>query len=162
MSKKDTTPDTQWGRPPRNGGFIRFITDKRDRALLVMYGNGPFTVEKVTPGKCDPLAPSSNCVTASLTLQQMARLRDSLTDFLAQAEVEAQRKKGTAFLLEALPDCRSGINIRVIKTIREHTGLGLKEAVNLVRGIPSVVDTGDPATAAALFKALEELGAKVQ
>lgn len=51
--------------------------------------------------------------------------------------------------------------IKVIKVVRELTGLGLKEAKDLVEGAPKEVKTGiskDEAAAAA--KKLEEVGAK--
>jgi large subunit ribosomal protein L7/L12 len=52
--------------------------------------------------------------------------------------------------------------IKVIKVIRELTGLGLKEAKELVDGAPSVVKEGvDKGEAEAVQKALEEVGAKV-
>jgi len=52
--------------------------------------------------------------------------------------------------------------VNVIKVIREVTGLGLKEAKDLVEGVPSVVKEGIPkADADAIKKKLEEAGAKV-
>ena len=51
--------------------------------------------------------------------------------------------------------------VGVIKVIREITGLGLKEAKDLVEGAPSVVKEGIPkADADAIKKKLEEAGAK--
>ena len=53
--------------------------------------------------------------------------------------------------------------INVIKAVREATGLGLKEAKDLVDGAPKVVKEGIPkAEAEALKKKLEEAGAKVE
>lgn len=53
--------------------------------------------------------------------------------------------------------------INVIKAVREATGLGLKEAKDLVDGAPKVVKEGMPkADAEALKKKLEEAGAKVE
>ena len=50
--------------------------------------------------------------------------------------------------------------VGVIKVIREITGLGLKEAKDLVEGVPSTVKEGIPkADAAAIKKKLEEAGA---
>ena len=50
-----------------------------------------------------------------------------------------------------------------IKVIREITGLGLKEAKDLVEGVPSVVKDGVPkADADGIKKKLEEAGAKVE
>ena len=51
--------------------------------------------------------------------------------------------------------------VGVIKVIREITGLGLKEAKDLVEGAPSVVKEGIPkADADAIMKKLEDAGAK--
>ena len=51
--------------------------------------------------------------------------------------------------------------VGVIKVIREITGLGLKEAKDLVEGAPSLVKEGIPkADAEAIKKKLEEAGAK--
>jgi large subunit ribosomal protein L7/L12 len=50
--------------------------------------------------------------------------------------------------------------VGVIKVIREITGLGLKEAKDLVEGVPSSVKEGvSKADAAAIKKKLEEAGA---
>lgn len=52
--------------------------------------------------------------------------------------------------------------VNVIKVIREVTGLGLKEAKDLVEGVPSVVKEGvSKADADGIKKKLEEAGAKV-
>jgi len=51
--------------------------------------------------------------------------------------------------------------VGVIKVIREITGLGLKEAKDLVEGAPSTVKEGIPkADADAIKKKLEDAGAK--
>ncbi len=53
--------------------------------------------------------------------------------------------------------------IQVIKVVRELTGLGLKEAKDLVDGAPKPVKEGMPKDEAAKIKAkLEEQGAKVE
>jgi len=53
--------------------------------------------------------------------------------------------------------------INVIKVVRAATGLGLKEAKDLVDGAPKPVKTGAPkAEAEDLKKQLEEAGAKVE
>lgn len=53
--------------------------------------------------------------------------------------------------------------IEVIKVVREITGLGLKEAKDLVEGAPKPLKTGvAKADADALKKKLEEVGAKVE
>lgn len=53
--------------------------------------------------------------------------------------------------------------VNVIKVIRAITGLGLKEAKDMVEGVPSVVKEGIPkADADKIKKDLEEAGAKVE
>lgn len=53
--------------------------------------------------------------------------------------------------------------INVIKTVREFTGLGLKEAKDLVEGAPKAVKTGVSKEESAKVKdALEKAGAKVE
>ena len=56
-----------------------------------------------------------------------------------------------------------GNKVSVIKAVREITGLGLKEAKDLVDGAPKVVKEALPkADAEAAKKKLEEAGAKVE
>jgi len=56
-----------------------------------------------------------------------------------------------------------GQKIAVIKAVREITGLGLKEAKDLVDAAPKAVKEGcDPAEAEELKKKLEEAGAEVE
>jgi large subunit ribosomal protein L7/L12 len=53
--------------------------------------------------------------------------------------------------------------VTVIKVVRELTGLGLKEAKDLVEAVPSVVKEGvSKADTEAMKKKLEEAGAKVE
>jgi large subunit ribosomal protein L7/L12 len=53
--------------------------------------------------------------------------------------------------------------VEVIKVVRAATGLGLKEAKDLVDGAPKPIKEGIPkADAEALKKQLEEAGAKVE
>ena len=56
-----------------------------------------------------------------------------------------------------------GNKIQVIKAVREATGLGLKEAKEVVDGAPSTVKEAVPTADAEALKAkLEEAGAKVE
>ena len=72
------------------------------------------------------------------------------------AEVEEQ----TDFAVELTEI--GGEKVKVIKVVREITGLGLKEAKDLVDGAPSIVKDGvEKAEGEALKKQLEEVGAKV-
>ncbi|MGD0123612.1 MAG: 50S ribosomal protein L7/L12 [Candidatus Limnocylindrales bacterium] len=76
---------------------------------------------------------------------------------VAAAEVEEQTEF-TAILAEIGPN-----KIPVIKVVRELTGLGLKEAKDLVDGAPKPVKEGVNKDEAAKIKAaLEEQGAKVE
>lgn len=53
--------------------------------------------------------------------------------------------------------------LQVVKAVKEQTGLGLKEAKDLVDAAPSTIKEGlDKAAAEALKKALEESGAEVE
>ena len=53
--------------------------------------------------------------------------------------------------------------VPVIKTVREITGLGLKEAKDLVEGVPAAVKEGIPKDEAdEIVKKLEEAGASVE
>ena len=52
--------------------------------------------------------------------------------------------------------------VKVIKVVREETGLGLKEAKDVVDNAPKMIKEGvDKATAEAIKAKLEEIGAKV-
>ena len=52
--------------------------------------------------------------------------------------------------------------VKVIKVVREATVLGLKEAKELVDGVPKVIkEAADKATAESIKAQLEEIGAKV-
>jgi len=77
----------------------------------------------------------------------------------AAAEAEVEEKTEFDVVLT-----NAGANkIKVIKAVREATGLGLKEAKDLVDGAPSTVKEAMPtAEAEALKAALEELGASVE
>ncbi len=53
--------------------------------------------------------------------------------------------------------------VTVIKVVRELTGLGLKEAKDLVEGVPALVKEGvNKADSATMRKKLEDAGAKVE
>jgi large subunit ribosomal protein L7/L12 len=53
--------------------------------------------------------------------------------------------------------------VGVIKVVRELTGLGLKEAKDLVEGVPSLVKEGvNKADSESMKKKLEDAGAKVE
>lgn len=56
-----------------------------------------------------------------------------------------------------------GAKLQVVKAVKEHCGLGLKEAKDMVDAAPATLKEGvDKATADALKAALEEAGAEVE
>ncbi len=70
----------------------------------------------------------------------------------------AEEKTEFNVVLEAFGENK----VNVIKVVRELTGLGLKEAKDLVEAAPAAVKEGvDKATADDMKKKLEEAGAKV-
>jgi len=77
----------------------------------------------------------------------------------AAAAPAAEQDEFTVVLKEVIPEKK----INVIKEVRAITGLGLKEAKDLVEGAPKAVKEGvNKADAAALKKKLEDAGAKVE
>ena len=77
----------------------------------------------------------------------------------AAAAPAEEKTEFTVSLKEYPADKKVG----VIKVIRELTGLGLKEAKDLVEGVPSVVKEGvNKADSENMKKKLEEAGAKVE
>ena len=76
----------------------------------------------------------------------------------AAAPAEAQTEF-TVVLKEYPPEKK----VTVIKVVREATGLGLKEAKDLVEGVPSTVKEGvSKADSDKIKKSLEDAGAKVE
>ena len=77
----------------------------------------------------------------------------------AQAAAPAEEKTEFTVVLAAVGDKK----IEVIKEVRALTGLGLKEAKDLVEGAPKTVKEGVNKDDAAKIKAqLEKVGAKVE
>ncbi|WP_312648457.1 50S ribosomal protein L7/L12 [Aminipila sp.] len=76
----------------------------------------------------------------------------------AGAEAAEEQTEFTVVLTSAGAE-----KIKVIKVVRELTGLGLKEAKELVDGAPSNIKEGiEKAEAEAIKKQLEEVGATVE
>ena len=76
------------------------------------------------------------------------------------AAAPAEEKTEFTVLLKEYPADKK---VTVIKVIREITGLGLKEAKDLVEGVPSLVKEGvAKADVETMKKKLEEAGAKVE
>ena len=110
----------------------------------------------------------------SLTLVEAADLKKALEEKFgvsaaapvmvagaaAGAAPAAAAEEKTEFDVELTDGGAQKLN--VIKVVREVTGLGLKEAKDLVEGAPKIVKEGvAKADADALKKKLEEAGAKV-
>ena len=75
------------------------------------------------------------------------------------ASGEAEAKSEVDVILAAAGDQKVG----VIKVVRAITGLGLKEAKDMVDGAPKTIKEGvTPAEAEEIKKQLEEAGAKVE
>src|SRR3569832_2143359 len=78
----------------------------------------------------------------------------------AAAAAPAEEQTEFAVTLKEYPADKK---VTVIKVIREITGLGLKEAKDLVEGVPSTVKEGvNKADSDNFKKKLEEAGAKVE
>ena len=78
----------------------------------------------------------------------------------AAAAAPAEEKTEFTVLLKEYPADKK---VTVIKVIREITGLGLKEAKDLVEGAPSTVkEAVNKADSETMKKKLEEAGAKVE
>ena len=78
----------------------------------------------------------------------------------AAAAAPAEEEK-TSF--DVVLKAAGAAKLQVVKAVKEQTGLGLKEAKDLVDGAPSTIKEGlDKAAAEALKKALEDVGAEVE
>ena len=78
----------------------------------------------------------------------------------AAAAAPAEEKTEFSVSLKEYPADKK---VGVIKVVRELTGLGLKEAKDLVEGVPSLVKEGvNKADSETMKKKLEEAGAKVE
>jgi large subunit ribosomal protein L7/L12 len=110
---------------------------------------------------------------SELTVLEMAELKTALEEkwgVKAQAAVMAAAPAAAAPAVEeveatdfqvTLESVPADKKIGAIKIVREVTGLGLKEAKDLVDGAPKVLkDSAPKAEAEAIKKKLEEAGAK--
>ena len=110
---------------------------------------------------------------SSLTVLEMAKLKELLEDkwgVKAQAAVAAMPVAAAAAAPAAeathfqvtLAESAADKKIGVIKVLREVTGLGLKEAKDMVEAAPKVVkENAAKAEAEEIKKKLEDAGAKV-
>lgn len=111
---------------------------------------------------------------SELTVLEMAELKTALEEkwgvkaAAAAVAVAAPAAGGAAAAPEStdfqvtLQEAPADKKIGVIKVVREITGLGLKEAKDLVDGVPKVLkETTPKADADAIKKKVEEAGGKV-
>lgn len=111
---------------------------------------------------------------SKLTVLEMAELKTLLEDkwgvkaaaaavAVAAAPVAAAEAAAEATDFQVtLEEAPAAAKINIIKTVREITSLGLKEAKDLVEGAPKVVkDSAPKAEAEDIKKKLEAAGAKV-
>ena len=78
----------------------------------------------------------------------------------AAGDAAAAGEEKTEFDVELTEVCAE--KVKVIKVVREQTGLGLKEAKDLVDNAPKMIKEGaSKDEAEAIKKSLEEVGAKV-
>ena len=74
-------------------------------------------------------------------------------------ETQAEEKSSFDVILKSV----GAQKLQVVKAVKEQTGLGLKEAKDIVDAAPSTVKEGlDKVAAETLKKALEEAGAEVE
>ena len=79
----------------------------------------------------------------------------------AAGGAEAAAEERTSF--DVVLKSAGAQKLQVVKAVKEQTGLGLKEAKDIVDAAPATVKEGlDKASAEALKKALEEVGAEVE
>lgn len=110
----------------------------------------------------------------ALTLVEAAELKKALEDefgVTAAAPMMMAAAPGAAAAapveeqteFDVILQAAGATKINVIKVVRAHTGLGLKEAKDLVDGAPKPVKEGiAKEEAESIKKALEEAGAKVE
>jgi len=112
---------------------------------------------------------------SKLTVLEMAELKEALEDkwgvkaaaaapvAVAAAPAAGEAAEEATDFEVTLAEAPGDKKIAVIKVVREVTGLGLKEAKELVEGAPKVLkDSAPKAEAEEIKKKVEESGAKVQ
>ena len=112
---------------------------------------------------------------SKLTVLEMSELKTALEEkwgvkaaaaaatVVAAAPVAAEAAEEATDFEVTLAESPADKKIAVIKVVREVTGLGLKEAKDLVEGAPKVIKESSPKAEAEEIKTkLEATGAKVQ
>ena len=94
----------------------------------------------------------------NLTVKEVNELAQILKD---EYGIEPAAEEKTSF--DVVLKSAGAAKLQVVKLVKELTGLGLKEAKEMVDGAPSVLKEGlDKAAAEDLKKNLEEAGAEVE
>ena len=103
---------------------------------------------------------------SNMTLIQVTELISAMEEKFgvpAAAPVAAAAAEEQTEFTVTLKEYPADKKVTVIKVIREITGLGLKEAKDLVEGVPALVKEGvSNADADGIKKKLDEAGAKVE
>ena len=96
----------------------------------------------------------------ALTVQEVIDLKNELKETYGIEPAAAAEEKTSFDVILKSP---GAAKLQVVKAVKEACGLGLKEAKELVDGVPSKLKEGvDKAEAEALKKALEDAGAEVE
>jgi len=97
----------------------------------------------------------------NLTVKEVNELATVLKDEYGIEPAAAAVEEKTSF--DVVLKAPGAAKLQVVKAVKEHCGLGLKEAKDLVDGAPSKIKEGvAKEEAEALKKALEEAGAEVE
>jgi len=95
-------------------------------------------------------------------LREANGVRTRLLQIKAGAAMPRHTHEGDEFTV-VLKEYPADKKVTVIKVVRELTGLGLKEAKDLVEAVPGTVKEGvNKADSESMKKKLEEAGAKVE
>ena len=97
----------------------------------------------------------------NLTVKEVSELATILKEEYGIEPAAAAVEEKTSF--DVVLKSAGAAKLQVVKAVKEHCGLGLKEAKDLVDGAPSTVKEGlSKEDAEALKKALEDAGAEVE
>ena len=150
--------------PPRSVAdsirTITLFTNNRSKITIKLYENGRFESFCRTIGKPDRKR--------SKRVAQILKEEYGIEPAAAAVAVAAPAAAGAAVEEEktSFDVVLKGVGankLAVVKAVKEHTGLGLKEAKDLVDGAPNTIKEGlAKADAEALKKVLEEVGAEVE
>src|SRR5882672_748824 len=108
------------------------------------------------------MAANKDEILAAISKMTLMEVVELISDMEKKFGVTAAVEEQTEFTV-TLKEYPADKKVTVIKVIRELTGLGLKEAKDLVEGAPSMVkEAVSKADAETMKKKLEDAGAKVE